>query len=90
MNTQTLTQVEFNEEDFERAERIARKLGFTQTAYTSSSMLWGLFCLPDRETQRKGCIIKTLELGLLFVQDTEDLLMREESDRRVRRLGDIP
>jgi len=76
MNTQALTQLEFAEEDFELAERIARRLGFTQTAYTSTSALWGLFCLPDRPTQRKGCIIKTRELGLMFVQDVEDLLMQ--------------
>lgn len=76
MNTQTLTQLEFEEEDFDKAEKIARRLGFTQTAYTSTSALWGLFCLPDRPSQRKGCIIKTKELGFLFVQDEEDLLMK--------------
>jgi len=74
-----LTQVEFDEEDFDVAERIARRLGYTQTAYTSSSSLWGLYCLPDRATQRKGCVIKTKELGLMFVQDLEDLLMHEEA-----------
>lgn len=77
MNTQPLTQLEFEEADFPIAERIAKRLGFSQTAYTSTSALWGLFCLPDRPTQRKGCIIKTRELGLLFVQDMEDMLMSE-------------
>jgi len=75
MNTQPLTQLEMSDEDIERAEQIARRLGYTQTAYTSTSALWGLFCLPDRPLQRKGCVVKTRELGLLFVQDEEDLLM---------------
>lgn len=56
-----LTQVEFDEGDFADAEEIARRLGFTQTAYTTSSALWGLFCLPDRNGQRKGCIILLME-----------------------------
>ena len=71
------TQVEFSDKDFAKAERIARRLGYKQTAYTTTSALWGLFCLPDRATQRRGCIIKTRELGLMFVQDLEDLLMGE-------------
>jgi hypothetical protein len=73
----SLTQQEFTDEDHDKAEKIAKRLGFTQTAYTTSSALWGLFCLPDRPTQRKGCIIKTKELGLLFVQDVEDMRMED-------------
>lgn len=76
-NTQVLTQVEFDKDDFEKAEQVARRLGYKQTAYTSHSALWGLFCLPDRKTQRSGCIIKTTELGLLFVQGLDDLLMQD-------------
>lgn len=75
--TQPLTQVEFEEKDFEIAEKIARRLGFTQTAYTSSSALWGLFCLRDRATQRAGCVIKTKELGFMFVQCLDDLNMED-------------
>lgn len=78
--TQTLTQVEFEPEDFDKAARIAAELGYKQTVYTSTSALWGLFCLPENpHTARRGeridagCIIKTRELGLLFVQDGEDL-----------------
>ena len=75
--TQQLTQLEFQKADFPVAERMAKRLGYTQTAYTSSSALWGLFCLPDRLTRlphlRGGCIIKTRELGFLWVQDQEDL-----------------
>jgi len=78
MQAPTLTQVEFQEEDFEIAEKIARRLGYKQTAYTSSSALWGLFCLPERPTQKKGCVIKTVELGFLFIQDMEDMLMEKE------------
>ena len=73
--TQTLTQEHFSAADFTKAERMAKALGYTQTAYTTSSALWGLFCLQDRPRQRRGCIIKTTELGLLFVQDAEDLLL---------------
>jgi ribosomal protein S8E len=80
MSTQVLTQVEFEGDDFEVAEKIAARLGFEQTAYTSTSALWGLFCLPENPEYAKsgqatkgGCIIKTEELGFLFVQDGEDL-----------------
>lgn len=79
-NTQALTQLEFAEEDFKQAKRMAQHLGYEQTAYTSTSALWGLFCLPENpryakpgQATRGGCIIKTRELGLLFVQDAEDL-----------------
>lgn len=78
--TQTLTQLEFAGDDFAKAENIARALGFEQYAYTSTSALWGLFCLPENpeyaragQATKGGCIIKTAELGFLFVQDGEDL-----------------
>lgn len=71
--TQPLTQEEFTERDFQIAERVAKRLGFSQTAYTSTSALWGLFCLPDHARMREGCIIKTRELGLMFVSTLEDL-----------------
>ena len=80
-NTQALTQVEFRDDDFEIAEKIAKRLGFTQTAYTSTSALWGLFCLPDRATQRHGCVIKTKELGFMFVACLEDMLMEDLIER---------
>lgn len=75
MKTQQLTMCEFQDDDHKNAAKLARKLGYTQTAYTSSSALIGLFCLPDHAKHRRGCIIKTQELGLLFVQDAEDLLL---------------
>ena len=72
MDNVVLTQREFNEEDFIKAEKIALALGFKQTAYTSTSALIGLFCLKDNATSKGGCIIKTKELGFLFVSDGED------------------
>jgi len=83
-DTQPLTQLEFDESDFPKAERIARRLGYKQTAYTSTSALWGLFCLPEnpeysRGPRNGGCIIKTRELGLMFVQDLEDLHLEDLS-----------
>jgi hypothetical protein len=72
-----INQVEMTEADIEFAERIAKRLGFTQTAYTSSSALWGLFCLPDHAKHRHGCIIKTKEFGFLFVADLEDMQMHD-------------
>jgi len=72
-----ITQLEFAPEDFEIAEKVARRLGYTQTAYTSTSALWGLFCLPDSSDHRGGCIIKTKEFGLMFVADLEDMHMED-------------
>lgn len=68
-----ITQIEMSESEIEQAEAIAKRLGYTQTAYTSTSALWGVFCLRDRATQKAGCVIKTKEFGFLFVQDIEDL-----------------
>lgn len=81
-----ITPLEFEEADHAKAEALAQALGYEQTAYTSCSALWGLFCLPENPDRphvsdtrrhtppyRPGCIIKTEEFGLLFVQDTEDI-----------------
>lgn len=76
LETPALTMLEFTEGDHVIAERIARRLGYTQYAYTSTSALWGLFCLRDRASQRAGCVIRTRELGFMFVQDVEDLNLR--------------
>jgi hypothetical protein len=80
MNTPPpITPLEFSETDFDKAETLAKALGYEQTAYTSSSALWGMFCLPENprthsgQVTRGGCIIKTKEFGLMFVQDTEDI-----------------
>ncbi len=87
MNTPPpITPLEFTDQDIDKAETLAKALGYEQTAYTSTSALWGLFCLPENPnrrtghvpswimgTSRGGCIIKTKEFGLMFVQDTEDI-----------------
>lgn len=75
-----LNQIEFNEEDHEIAGRIAKKLGYTQTAYTSTSGLWGLFCLRDGPHDKAGCIIKTQEFGFMFVQCCEDLNLNQKGN----------
>jgi hypothetical protein len=82
METKPITQLEFAGSDFELAEAVAKRLGFTQTVYTSSSALIGLFCLPDRAGQREGCIIKTREFGLMFVSDLEDLKMDDLNEKQ--------
>ncbi len=76
-----ITQLEFTESDFPIAEEIAARLGFTQTAYTSTSALWGLFCLPDGPNHRHGCIIKTAQFGFLFVADLEDMQMHDLAEK---------
>ena len=83
--TPPLTQLEFDGDDFQYAKRMATHLGFKQTAYTSTSALWGLFCLPENPAYSSGptaggCIIKTKELGFLFVQDSEDMHLPEVDD----------
>src|ERR1051326_8061243 len=80
----TLTQIEFSPADHDFSDRIATALGFTQTEYTSTSALWGLFCLPDHDAHRHGCIIKTRELGFLFVADLEDLQLNDLADAEHR------
>lgn len=72
-----ITPVELSEPEIALCERAAKRLGFTQTAYTSSSGLWGLFCLPNRPTQREGCFIKTRQFGIMFVSDLEDLQLHD-------------
>ncbi len=88
MNTPPpITPIEFNDEDFDKAEKLSEALGYEQTAYTSTSAMWGLFCLPENPARPEnkgkptlgGCIIKTLQFGLLFVQDTEDITGEVES-----------
>lgn len=77
----TLTQIEFGNKDMKQAEAIAAKLGYEQTAYTSTSALIGLFCLPENPARPEnrgkpfhgGCVIKTQELGFLFVQTADEI-----------------
>lgn len=83
----TITQLEMSEAQIEFAEKVARRLGYSQTAYTSSSALVGLFCLRDRATQKAGCLVQTAEFGLMFMQDLEDLNLHPEAERQ--RKGDL-
>lgn len=76
-----------SEGDIAFAERIASALGYEQTAYTSTSALWGLFCLPENPKYAKpgqatkgGCVIKTKEFGFMFVADLEDLQLHGLAD----------
>ncbi len=83
----TLTMLEMSEKDGDFAEKIAKRLGFTQTAYTSSSDIIGLFCLPDNANHKHGCVIKTKEFGFMFLADLEDMQMHDlfsEQDKLVR------
>jgi len=80
LKTPALTMLEWSPADHRVGERIARKLGYQQYAYTSTSALWGLFCLPENpatakrgEAIRHACIIKTPELGFMVVYGMEDL-----------------
>jgi hypothetical protein len=89
-----IDQTEFSETDHEIAEKVAKRLGYEQTAYTSTSGLWGLFCLPENPNDRRdprpkhlppfvrGCIIKTKQFGLMFVADLEDLHMDDLNERQ--------
>jgi hypothetical protein len=75
----TITHVEMSEADYQLAGKAAKRLGYTQTVYTSTSGLWGVFCLRDHDKDRKpaGCFIKTAEFGLLFVSCLEDLQLHD-------------
>jgi len=75
-----LTPLEMDESDIETCERAAKHLGYKQTAYTSSSHIWGLYCLPENPARgysgqitRGGVFFKTRELGIVFLQDLEDI-----------------
>ena len=70
-----IQQVEMTEAEIAIAETMARRLGYTQTAYTSTSEIWGLYRLPDNARQKSGVIFKTAQFGLVFFQDMEDLHM---------------
>ena len=88
MNTPTiLTQLEMNEAQLERAQTLARRLGFQDsTAYTSTSALVGLNCLPLRSGQHGAVIVQTAELGMLVIAtledvDAYDLFLEEHAER---------
>lgn len=89
--TKPLTQLEFRPQDFTIAQQLAERLGYKQYPYTSTSDLIGLYCLrenPERapagSPQYNAVIIRTRELGIMVVQDLEDLRMDDlwRKDRR--------
>lgn len=78
MNTKGITQLEMTDDDLDKAEAIAKRLGWTQCAYTSSSALIGLFCLRNKNDDTEACIVKTKEFGFLLIQNLEDLNLSDE------------
>ena len=90
----------FEEEDWEKAEILAKELGYGQTVYTSHGVFNELACIADREEQQQwgrksGRIIKTAELGFVFVQTDEELLgwrlddfLKENYEQRLVRKED--
>ena len=90
-----IEQVEMTEAEIEFAERIGRRMGYEQLAYTSSSSLWGVFCLNENpatwtgspQALKAGCIIKTKQFGFMFVADLDDLQMHDlaEEERQTER-----
>tara|TARA_R110000868_G_C10591080_1_gene739582 strand:+ start:142 stop:357 length:216 start_codon:yes stop_codon:yes gene_type:complete len=68
-----LTLLEFSPDDFAPAHALCAKLGYgTSYAYTTSSEIPGLYCLPLRANQNTTVICKTAEFGLIAVQTFED------------------
>ena len=69
----------YSKADDTKAHKLAKSLGYEQIAYTSTSALWGWYCLPENPAHKPlaphkgGCIISTVECGILFVQDVEDI-----------------
>lgn len=94
MNTVTdiappITQLEMSDTDIEFAERIAKQLGYEQYVYTSTSGLWGVFCLNENpatwrgnpQALKRGCIIKTAEFGFMFVAGLDDLQLHDSAEQ---------
>ena len=65
----------FEGKDWEKAEILAKELGYEQTVYTSHGVFNELACIAERGMEMKsGRIIKTAELGFVFVHTDEELL----------------
>lgn len=79
-----ITVLEMSDAEIEIAERMAAAKGYSQTAYTSTSDLVGLTCLPERTFPKHGgTVIKTREWGFMFVQDCEDLNLDKKTAKFV-------
>lgn len=81
----TMTMMEMNEADISTAKRIAKRLGFAQHVYTSTSDIIGLFCLPDHAGHRHGCVVKTKEFGFMYVSDLEDMQLHDIHEEQTKR-----
>lgn len=70
----TLTLQEFtSDEDHARAQTLCANLGYgTSHAYTTSSDIPGLYCLPLRASQPGIVICKTTEFGMIAVQTFDE------------------
>lgn len=80
--TKELSQLPFTDSDVDRAKKIARHLGYGDNcAYTSGSALTGMFCLASHPGQKTGCIVKTTQLGFVFVATLEDLHLENLDER---------
>lgn len=86
MTNVKLTQLEMSDADIEFAERIGRALGFNQLPYCSTSAIIGVQCLPDRDRQKSGAVIKTKEMGFLFVSTIEDLNLDDLAEEEFNNL----
>jgi hypothetical protein len=71
MNAYPFTLLEFTTDaDHKEARRICAREGYRDSwAYTTSSSIPGLFCLPIRNGQKQGIVVKTKEHGLMFIRD---------------------
>lgn len=74
-----ITVIGMTDAEIEIAEKVAAEKGYKQTAYTSSSDLVGLTCLPERTFPKcGGTVVKTREWGFVFMQDCEDLHLNKD------------
>ncbi len=72
-----LTQLKMDEKQLSFAKKIAEGLGYRQTAYSTTSSINGLHCLPDYDGHKSGCIVLTKEMGFLFVATLDDLCLHD-------------
>ena len=65
---------DWSDAEFSQAQRVCAKQGYRDSfAYITSDALPGLKCIPVRPNQPPGFIVKTVELGFLFILDCEDI-----------------
>lgn len=69
-----ITMLEFStDEDFAKAKRICSAQGYRDSwAYTTSSDIPGMYCIPIRPGQPEKVVVKTREFGFVVMQVIED------------------